>query len=472
MSDQDVLNFTESELAYVAETYEKMHLVAGQELFAEGSDGDFAYIVLDGQLEVIKASGDRDILLNVVKRGEVVGEMALLENKPRMASVRARTDTELIPVNETQFNEVLNTCPAVARGMLSVVLSRARATEARLRQTQHMANWNALTAGVAHELNNPAAAINRGVEQLRSALDPFGAAQGQLGQMAFDAAQAAVVAQLRAEIQERAVDPAEPNALVCSDLEYEIETWLDERTIADAWTLSPVLVSMGFDVPRLEALSAGFDDDQFRGVLAWVCASFTAYGLLAEIAGASAHISGIVGVLKGYSYLDQAPVQMVNVTEGLDHTLLLLRRRMGDGITIRREFAPDLPRINAYGRELNQAWTNIIDNAITAVGGTGEIVIRARRDDAAISAASNGGSASLDWIRIEIQDDGPGIPPDVMPVLFDPFFTTKSPGMGTGLGLNITYNIVVQKHRGEILVDSEPGRTVFTVRLPVDFERL
>ena len=290
--------------------------------------------------------------------------------------------------------------------------------------------------------------------------------------MTFDAAQMDAIAQLRAEIQARAVDPAEPNALVCSDLEYAIETWLDERDIPDAWNLSPVLVSMGFDVQRLEDLSGSFDDQQFRGVLAWVCASYTAYGLLAEIAGASAHISGIVGVLKGYSYLDQAPVQMVDVTEGLTHTLLLLRRRMGDGITIRREYAPDLPRINAYGRELNQVWTNIIDNAITAVGGTGEIVIRAQRDEAAISAASNGDGTSVDWIKVEIQDDGPGIPSEVMPVLFDPFFTTKSPGKGTGLGLNITYNIVVQKHHGEILVDSEPGCTVFTVRLPLDFERL
>jgi signal transduction histidine kinase len=164
-------------------------------------------------------------------------------------------------------------------------------------------------------------------------------------------------------------------------------------------------------------------------------------------------------VLKGYSYLDQAPVQTVDVHLGLDNTLLILHGRIGDGISVQREYAPDLPKIQAYGRELNQVWTAIIDNAITAADGQGVITIRTRRDP-----------GRDDWIAVDIEDDGPGIPPEVQPMLFDPFFTTKGPGSSTALGLNFSYNVVVEKHRGEILVVSEPGRTVFTVHLPVDFE--
>lgn len=457
--DAPGVNFTETELAYVAQAYDRVRLAAGETLITEGTPGDCAYIVLEGELEVLKTSGDRQVLLNVVRRGEVVGEMALLQNRPRMASVRARTETVLIPVNKKQFNEVLDTCPAVTRAMLETVLSRERITETRLRQAEHMANWNALTAGVAHELNNPASAIQRATDQLREAFEQLAQAQFALSRSNLTADQQRIADDLLREVQERAATPAELSALECNDREEEVEAWLEEHGIARAWDLAPALVSLGCDLIRLEEWNTQFDDGQLPLWVTWVCAAFTAYCVLAEMAQASSHISEIVGVLKGYSYLDQAPVQTVDVHQGLDNTLLVLHERIGDGITIRREYAPDLPKIQAYGRELNQVWTSILDNAITAVDGQGTITIRTRCDP------------EHDRIAVEIEDSGPGISPEIRPMLFDPFFTAKGgSGRSTALSLNFSYNVVVEQHHGDILVDSEPGRTVFAVHLPVDFE--
>ena len=456
------LNFNDTELAFVTKNYERLVLPAGEELFHEGTTGDCAYIVVEGELEVLKASGNRTILLNTVRRGELVGEMALLQNRPRMASVRARIDTELIGVNRDQFDDVLNTCPTVTRGVLDVVLSRERVTEARLQQTQHMANWNALTAGVAHELNNPAGAIRRGVGQLDDALGEFAAAQAALSRLELSLDQQQVIGALLPEIRERATHPNELDALACSAQEMLVEDWLNDRDFEEAWDLAPVLVSLGIDVARLDALAAQFDAVQMQAVIPWIAAATTTYSLLGELAGASDHISEVVGVLKGYSFLDQAPVQTVDIIEGLNNTLLILRGRLQDGIAVQRVYAPDLPKISAFGRELNQVWTNLIDNAITALdGGSGAICVRAGLDP-----------DRENWIRIEIEDSGHGIAPEIGPHIFEPFFTTKKVGQGTGLGLNICYNIVVEKHKGEITYESEPGQTVFRVRLPVDFEAI
>jgi signal transduction histidine kinase len=193
-------------------------------------------------------------------------------------------------------------------------------------------------------------------------------------------------------------------------------------------------------------------------VTTWLNATFTVHNVLAEIGQGASRISEIVKALKSYSYLDQAPVQAVDINEGLDDTLLILRHKLKTGIDVRREYATDLPKLQAYGSELNQVWTNIIDNAADAVAnasdGTGTITIRTRQEGA--------------WVVVEIEDNGSGIPPGVQSRLFDPFFTTKPPGQGTGLGLDISYNIVVHKHRGDIRVFSEPGRTRFQVWLPMN----
>ena len=191
-------------------------------------------------------------------------------------------------------------------------------------------------------------------------------------------------------------------------------------------------------------------------MVGWLNATYVIYNLLTEIGQGAGRIAGIVKALKSYTYLDQAPVQAVDVNEGLDDTLLILRSKLKTGISVRREYSQDLPRIQAYGSELNQVWTNLIDNAVDAMGGQGEITLRTRKEG--------------ESVVVEVEDDGPGIPEDIQARIFDAFFTTKPPGKGTGLGLDISYRIVVDKHRGDMKVISQPGRTIFQVRLPLDLD--
>ena len=198
---------------------------------------------------------------------------------------------------------------------------------------------------------------------------------------------------------------------------------------------------------------AEFSPSQFAVVIDWLNCTYMIYSLLEEVGQGAGRISEIVKALKSYSYLDQAPVQAVDLHEGLDNTLVVLRSKLKPGVTVHRDYASDLPHIEAYGSELNQVWTNLIDNAIDAMNGQGEVTLRTRHDD--------------QWAIVEIEDNGPGIPEEILPKLFDPFSTTKPPGQGTGLGLNICHNIVVQKHKGRIDVHSQPGETRFEVRLPL-----
>ena len=221
----------------------------------------------------------------------------------------------------------------------------------------------------------------------------------------------------------------------------------------DAWKLAPTLVNLNYDTAGLTALAESFAPDHLPAVIGGLDATYTVYNLLTGIGQSAGRISEIVKALKSYSYLDRDPVQAVDLHEGLDNTLLVLSHKLKSGIGVRQEYAPHLPNIQANGSELNQVWTNLIDNAADALDGQGEITIRTRHEG--------------ERVVIEIEDDGPGIPAEIQPRIFEPFFTTQPPGQGTGLGLDITYNIVVHKHRGDIKVFSEPGKTCFQVWLPV-----
>ncbi len=227
----------------------------------------------------------------------------------------------------------------------------------------------------------------------------------------------------------------------------------------DPWELAPSLVELGFDLGRWSEFAEAFTPEQLPAVVRWICSAFAVFSLVAEINQGAGRISEIVKALKTYSYLDQAPVQDVDIHEGLDNTLLLLRHKLAS-IQVRREYAANLPRIAAFGSELNQVWTNLLDNAADALEKTPDptIVIRTTRQE--------------QCVRVEIEDNGPGIPDEILPRIFDPFFTTKPPGKGTGLGLEISYKIVVDKHRGYLRATSRPGKTIFRVDLPYNFELL
>ena len=332
-------------------------------------------------------------------------------------------------------------------------VTRQKQAERALRQSEKMATLGTLAAGVAHELNNPAAATRRAADHMGSALAALEQAHLGLDAAGLDDAGRAQVARLAARGHEQATASGAADPLTRSDLESEVEDWLDDHDVEVDGDVVPALVELGLDPAALDDLAAVVEGDALNATLEWAAAAFAVFRLAYEIHHGSARISEIVGALKAYSYLGQAPVQSVDLHEALNNTLVILRHKLKAGIEVRLDYCADLPPVPAYGSELNEVWTNLLDNAIDAMGGTGRIVIRTRRDDG--------------WAVVVVEDNGPGIPPEVRTRVFDPFFTTKPPGKGTGLGLSTTYSVVTDKHRGHIDVDSEPGATRFTVRLPL-----
>jgi PAS domain S-box-containing protein len=321
---------------------------------------------------------------------------------------------------------------------------------------EKMASLGKLSAGMAHELNNPAAAAQRGAAQLQATFSKWQGIQLRMAELRLDEKQVKQVMALDQFANDRARNPSDLTALARSDLESKLEEWLHELDIDTKGELVPALVSLGYNQPDLEALAKVFTPSQFAVVVDWLSFKFEIYSLVGEIGLGTGRIVELVKALKNYTYMDQAPVQSVDVREGLDNTLIILHNKLKRGITVVKEYAEGLPVIQAYASELNQVWTNIIDNAIDAMDGEGKLIVRTRWE--------------APWVVVEIEDDGPGIPAENQSRIFDPFFTTKRPGEGTGLGLNISRNLIVQKHQGQISVKSKPGSTCFAVRLRTDIE--
>jgi signal transduction histidine kinase len=446
----------EDDLWQLCGLIETVNISAGEVLFEEDSPGDRAYVIKQGELEIVKSGADGEMLLAVRSTGEVIGEMALLEENPRMAGVRARTDSTLFTITKEQLDDLIASSPSAAQALFKTILARWRSTQGKLRQSEKMAQLGTMTAGVAHELNNPAAAVKRAAGQLDEALERFIQAQAGLKDMRFSAGQETIISQAYTLAKESAASPPQIDSLARSDSQEEMEDWLYERGIDEPWELAPVLVDMSLTVPELQKMMSAFEAGQFSYILGWMCAVYSVNSLVRSVGLGAGRISEIVKALKSYAYLDQAPVQNLDIHQGLDDTLVILGSKLKSGITVTKEYAPDLLLIQAYGSELNQVWTNLIDNAIDAMDGEGELTLRTHKDE--------------DWVVVEIEDSGEGIPEEVQPKIFDPFFTTKPPGVGTGLGLDISYNIVVQKHRGNLKFNSQPGKTIFEVWLPVNFE--
>jgi len=326
--------------------------------------------------------------------------------------------------------------------------------EVMLRQNEKLATLGRLSAGMAHELNNPAAAAQRGSKQLQGQIPDLERLVLEIGLMNLSGPQLDIYRSFKDQVHLRMKKPTELDPITRSDRESEIESWLKIRNVSDAWEIAPMMVCLDLAVDDLKALSSHFSGEQFQSILSALLSIYVTHNLLDELGQGTGRITEIVKSLKSYSYMDKAPLQSIDVHEGLNDTLVMLRGQLKSGIAIKKDFDEELPAINAYGSELNQVWTNIIDNAIGAMEGQGNIIIKTYREEM--------------WLVVQISDSGPGIPKEIIGKVFDPFFTTKPPGEGTGLGLNISHSIIVQKHKGKISVDSGPEGTRFEVKLPID----
>ena len=447
---------SDGDLASLCLIVQEVQLPSGEMLFEEGDEGDTAYIVERGEVDILKRSDNREIFLAKRGPGEVFGEMALLLGQPRSAGVRARTDVELIAISHADLRKLLQISPTVAESLFDILVSRLRNTQVTLRQSEKMAQLGTFTAGIAHELNNPAAAVQRSADHLDTTLFQSARTFMRLVREGLTMQQQETLERFVRLAQERARSMPEMDALARSDREAELEVWLEAHGVEQAWECAAGLVNLNLTNEQMEELATEYGETQLPTIIDWLNNNYTIFNLLTELQQGASRISAIVKALKSYIYLDQAPIVRANIHQGLDDTLLILRHKLKNDIHVRREYDPTLPEIDAHGGELNQVWTNLIDNAADALRGAGTadptVTLRTRQEG--------------EWIVVTVEDNGPGIAPEDLPRIFEAFFTTKPVGQGTGLGLDISYNIVARKHQGDIRVKSEPGCTQFEVWLP------
>jgi signal transduction histidine kinase len=444
---------SDEELQQLMDMAESVTLRAGETLIKQGELGDSAYVLISGDFEVQKQSGQSLIKIDVRNPGDVVGEMALLSRGPRNATLIAKTDGEVLRIPQEAFEKLLLSSTTAAMAILHWVMARLTQNESLLHQQEKMAALGTMSAGLAHELNNPAAAAQRSASQLREIQSKWLSLTHQIERVAFDENQTDWLNDFIQESARRFETPLKLDTLEKIDLVDQLQSWLETNGVESAWELAPAMVNFGWNNESLEKLRTALSPALFSLSIQWLGAGCLMTGLLAEVLQTTERISQIVHAVKSYTYLDQAPLLEVDVYEGLENTLVILHHKLKKGVAVKREYAPHLPHIQAYASELNQVWTNIIDNAVDAMNGKGEIKIKTYQED--------------NRVIVEITDNGPGIPEEIQTRIFDPFFTTKAPGHGTGLGLHISHDIIANRHHGQLTVESKPGETKFRAILPI-----
>lgn len=441
-----------AEIAWLAEHGQELAVEAGEFYVHEGDPARPFYLVLDGEIQITRVINGSPAVMGTTPRGIMGGEQPLLLQTPSPITARALAPTRLLVFEEPTFRRIFTDCPAFGARVLQTTTARSQNFATAIKQQEKLAALGKLSAGLAHELNNPAAAAQRAADLLRTTLPTLLADTLRFNAQVLTDEQAANIAAFQRMAAERALAPPHLHPLEQSDREDEIGAWLDARGVDGSWEIAASFVAAGLTVRDVQALFADLPPQSSTMVAAWLHRSLVAAGLVDEIEQSTQRISGLVDAVKAYSYMDQGTIQNVDIHEGIDNTLKVLGHKLKQ-ITIVRSYDPQLPRILARGGELNQLWTNLLVNAIEALRGRGTVEIITRDEQG--------------FVMVEIADDGPGIPPAVLPRIWEPFFTTKDVGQGTGLGLDVSYRVIKQ-HHGTVEVQSQPGRTRFIVRLPVD----
>ena len=427
----------------------ELPLKAGETYFRQGDPADAMFVLLEGQFQVRGELGGQPIVLSS-KAGDVGGVLPFSRMKQFTVNGRSLTDGRILRFPTSQFPELVQKMPELVTRLVALMSDRIREATRFEQQRDRLAGLGKLSAGLAHELNNPASAAKRATSQLREVLQRIKDASHELGSRELTREQKSEVEKLEKSITFK--DEPPPDSLTISDLEEQIDSLLRSHGQNDLWQLAADLSRRNVRPETLESLFATLDPGTARAALVRIAASVEIANLLNEIESSTSRISDLVCAIKEYTYMDQAPVQNVDIVKSLETTLTIMNHKLKRGVVVQRDYHKIPLLVNSFGSELNQIWTNLIDNAIDAMNGKGELRVRTCREDSSV--------------LVEIADNGPGIPKEIQSRIFDPFFTTKRVGEGTGLGLD-TVQRIVKKHQGNIQVSSKPGDTRFQVWLPL-----
>jgi signal transduction histidine kinase len=448
---------TDSQLQWLCERGHT-ELIQPGPLYAEGAPATCFYVLLEGTQVMSRRVGTDDIEVGrTSSRGVYSGAfMAYLGDRmPQVYnnSVRLTEPSRFFVLDAEVFAELMHEWFPMAVHLLEGLFFGTKNAQQAIGQRERLLALGSLSAGLTHELNNPAAAAVRATSALRERVAGMRHKLGMIAGGKWDRTTLETLIRLQEEAAERVPKALALAPMEASDREDEISDWLDDHEVRDGWDLAPTFVAAGLDVAWLDHVAVAVEPEILESALRWLNYTVETELLMNEIEDSTTRVSTLVGAAKQYSQLDRAPYQVVDVHELLDSTLLMLSGKFPAGITVVKDYYAGLPHIPAYAGELNQVWTNLIDNAVSAMHGSGTLTVRTGMD--------------RDQVFVEFGDTGPGVPPEIQRRIFEPFFTTKPVGEGTGLGLDISYRIVVNKHHGDLTLESSPGDTRFRVRLPV-----